>query len=203
MLHLGGGGDVVTSLLQGSLIAAGHTVTIAARNASSTNVLKAVEELPALKVASVVDGIKGAEITFLVTPFNNNFDALTPEAIAALEGKILVDCTNPVGAGFSHPLGNKSGTEVLQEALPKTHVVKAYSIMAFDHMEKPSFPGYGSALPLHLIAGNDPASKKVVTDLIAPVWRLFSLKEQYSPVCSLAGTLLTLAMQLLPSSSST
>ena len=157
-------------LLQGSLIAAGHTVTIAARNASSTNVLKAVEELPALKVAGVVDGIKGAEITFLVTPYNNNFDALTPEAIAALEGKILVDCTNPVGAGFTHPLGNKSGTEVLQEALPKTHVVKAYSIMAFDHMEKPSFPGYGSALPVHLIAGNDPASKKIVADLIAPVW---------------------------------
>jgi hypothetical protein len=83
-----------------------------------------------------------------------------------LRGKILVDCTNPVGSGVTHALDSKqSGAEFIQELVPNTKIVKAFSIYGYENFIDSSYPGYGDLRPAMLIAGNDLAAKQVVTTL--------------------------------------
>lgn len=145
---------------------AGHDVTLAARNAASENVKDLLAKNPALKVAPPVDAVRTADVIFLATPFQANEAALTP-LIAALSGKIVVDCTNPVGPGLTHGLDNRqSGTEMIQAMLPESRVVKAFSIYGFENFEDTSYPAY-NVKPAMMFCGNDADAKRVVGGLIA------------------------------------
>lgn len=107
---------------------AGHDVTLAARDDGSPHVTALLARNPALRTASPEAAVRAADVVVLATPFQANAAAVTPLA-AALAGKILVDCTNPVGPGLTHALGSsRSGTEQLQQLLPETRLVKAFSI---------------------------------------------------------------------------
>ncbi len=60
-----------------------------------------------------------------------------------MRGKILIDCTNPVGANLSHGLNSlESGSELIQRMVPETKVVKAFTIYGFENFEDTSYPGY-------------------------------------------------------------
>jgi 8-hydroxy-5-deazaflavin:NADPH oxidoreductase len=145
---------------------AGHEVTLAARDATSESVKRMLARNPGLKVAAPGDAVRSAEIVLLATPFQANEAAVRPIA-DALEGKILIDCTNPVGPGLSHGLGNlQSGTEMLQKRLPDTAVVKAFTIYGFENFENSSYPGYG-VKPVMMFCGNDRSAKAKVAPLIA------------------------------------
>jgi hypothetical protein len=143
----------------------GHEVTIAARDAGSEGVRSLRSRNPGLAVAAPADAVRGAEVVVLATPFQANVEVLTPLA-AALSGKILIDCTNPVGPGITHGLGSKqSGTQLIQELLPGAKVVKAFSIYGFENFEDPAYPGYG-VRPVMMFCGDDAAAKAVVGGLI-------------------------------------
>jgi hypothetical protein len=143
----------------------GHEVTLAAREPGSEGVRKMLARNPALKVAPPGEAVQGAELVFLATPFQANAEVLKPLA-PALAGKILVDCTNPVGPGVTHGLGSKqSGTQAIQALLPGTKVVKAFSIYGFENFEDPSYPGYGVE-PVMMFCGDDAAAKGTVAGLI-------------------------------------
>jgi predicted dinucleotide-binding enzyme len=108
----------VGSALAGQLVGLGHTVTIAARDRNSDKVKAALAKYPNLQVAAISEAIATAEIVFLATPFSANKTAMAEAG--DLSGKILVDCTNPVGAGFTHGLNNKqSGGEFVQNLVPQ------------------------------------------------------------------------------------
>ena len=144
----------------------GHDVSLAANDPQSDSVKKALVRNPALHVATPVDAVQTAEVVFLATPFAVNEEALKPVA-DRLVGKILVDCTNPVGPGLSHGLKSaQSGTERLQVLLPQTHVVKAFSIYGFENFEDNRFPA-ASAKPMMMFCGRDAAAKATVSTLIA------------------------------------
>ena len=144
----------------------GHDVRLAANDPQSDSVKKALLRNPALQVATPVDAVQTAEVIFLATPFAVNEEALKPVA-DRLVGKILVDCTNPVGPGLSHGLKSaQSGTEQLQALLPQTHVVKAFSIYGFENFEDNRFPA-ASAKPMMMFCGRDAAAKATVSTLIA------------------------------------
>jgi 8-hydroxy-5-deazaflavin:NADPH oxidoreductase len=120
---------------------------------------------PSLIVKSPLEAIDSADVVFLATPFGAIESALTPLK-TVLNGKILVDCTNPVGANLSHGLQSQiSGSETIQQLLPDTQVVKAFTIYGYENFEDNHYPGYGDLKPAMLIAGNDTAAKKVVADL--------------------------------------
>ena len=160
------GSGVVGRAIAGALLKKGHEVTIAARNPNSDNVKTAVHHLPELKVGSITHALADADLVFLVTPYDQAISAVQG-AGSHLDGKILVDCTNPVGPGFSHLLDNKqSATEEIQAAVPNAFVVKAYSVIGYDNMEDPTFPGYGKAKAAMLIAGNDANAKKTISELL-------------------------------------
>ena len=104
-------------------------------------------------------------MVFLATPFQANEAALKP-LVSELAGKILVDCTNPVGPGLTHGLDNKqSGTQMVQSLLPSTKVVKAFSIYGYENFEDSSYPAY-TVKPVMMFCGNDAAAKGVVGSLI-------------------------------------
>lgn len=145
---------------------AGHDVTLAARDAASEGVRKARGRNARLAVAEPAAAVRAADVVFLATPFQANESALRPLA-SELAGKILVDCTNPVGPGLTHGLGSvQSGTEWIQALLPETKVVKAFTIYGFENFENSSYPGYG-VRPAMFYCGNDAAAKASVATLIA------------------------------------
>jgi predicted dinucleotide-binding enzyme len=154
----------VGSAIAGRLLALNHTVTVAARDPNSDSVKAALAKYPELQVASLQQAIAQAEVVFLATPFNANQAALAE--VDNLSGKILVDCTNPVGANLTHGLkSEKSGGEFIQSLVPNAKVVKAFTIYGFENFEDNTYPGYGNLKPAMLIAGNDASAKQVVSTL--------------------------------------
>lgn len=160
----------VGSALAGQLVALGHAVTIAARDRHSKSVQAALAKYPQLQVADPPEAIASAEVVFLATPFAANQTALAEAG--NLSGKILVDCTNPIGANLTHGLkSEQSGGEFVQNLVPDAKVVKAFTIYGFENFENNTYPGYGNLKPAMLIAGNDAAAKQVVANLcIAMDW---------------------------------
>jgi len=144
----------------------GHEVTLAANDRSSESVKKALAKNRDLKVAAPQEAVQAAEVAFLATPFQANAEAL--KAVAEeLKGKILVDCTNPVGPGFTHALNNaQSGSEMVQKLVPETEVVKAFTIYGFENFENNAYPAY-SLKPVMMYCGRDAGAKKAVGELIA------------------------------------
>jgi predicted dinucleotide-binding enzyme len=143
----------------------GHEVTLAAKDPDSDSVRKALTRNPKLRVATPKDAAREADLVFLATPFQANEAAVT--AIAdELRGKILVDCTNPVGPNLSHGLNNaRSGSAMVQALVPDTKVVKAFTIYGFENFEDNSYPAY-DVRPMMMYCGEDAAAKAMVGDLI-------------------------------------
>ena len=145
---------------------AGHEVTLAASDAGTEGVRKALARNAGLAVAPAAEAVGAADVVFLATPFQANEEALR-NVSAALAGKILVDCTNPVGPGLAHGLASaRSGSEMVQELVPGASVVKAFSIYGFENFEDNRYPAFGGR-PAMLFCGRDAAAKQTVGTLIA------------------------------------
>jgi 8-hydroxy-5-deazaflavin:NADPH oxidoreductase len=144
----------------------GHEVTLAASNPNSDSVKKLLAKNAGVKVAAAPnEAVSRAELVVLAIPFEFNEEVLKP-FVEELAGKILIDCTNPVGPGLTHGLGSKqSGTDLIQALLPETKVVKAFSIYGFENFENSSYPGYG-VKPVMMFCGNDKAAKGIVAGLV-------------------------------------
>jgi len=143
----------------------GHTITIAARDAQSESVRKALASLRSLKVQDPASAVRDADIVVVATPFS----AAQPALLSCgdgLAGKLVMDCTNPVGAGLTHGLESKSsGTAALQRHFPGTHFVKAFSIYGFENFATDPRAVFGQA-PTMIIAGNDAAAKATIASLV-------------------------------------
>lgn len=143
----------------------GHAVTLAASDPASASVRKALARNPALAVAAPAAALAGAEVVMLATPHQASAEALAPHR-ERLAGKVLVDCTNPVGPGLTHALGSeRSGTEAIQALLPATKVVKAFSIYGWENFADNAFPGFG-VRPAMFFCGDDEGAKRTVAGLL-------------------------------------
>jgi 8-hydroxy-5-deazaflavin:NADPH oxidoreductase len=143
----------------------GHSVTLAARDLNSDAVRQAQARNAALKALPMDQAVREAEVVFLATPFAANAQVVPPLA-QALAGKVLVDCTNPVGPGLSHGLQSvQSGAQALQALAPQARVVKAFTIYGYENLENNAYPGQG-ATPAMFFCGDDAAAKATVAGLI-------------------------------------
>lgn len=143
-----------------------HEIIIANNDSTSETVKKALEQNSNFSVKKIQEAIDEAEMVFLATPFNANEELLKD---LTFNGKILIDCTNPVGAGISHGLKSEiSGSEKIQEWAPDAKVVKSFTIYGFENFIDSNFPNY-TVKPIMMIAGNNEQAKlevtKIITDL--------------------------------------
>lgn len=159
-----GHGRVGGALARG-LAAAGHTVTIGARDPGAAEVIALQTAVPGLRVAAPAAAVAGAEALVLAVPFEAAAGVLAPLR-ADLAGKILIDCTNPVGPGLTHGLGStQSGTAALAAVVPEARAVKAFSVYGYENLADPPAPVDG-VRPAMFFCGDDAGAKAAVGGLI-------------------------------------
>ncbi|MEL7146858.1 MAG: NADPH-dependent F420 reductase [Bacteroidota bacterium] len=149
--------------LADNLSKVGYEVVVASDDTQSESVQQALKSNVKLRQVSLIEGTTWAEIVFLAVPFKAVEGLVTS---LNLQGKILVDCTNPVGPGMTHGLASQqSGTEMIQKLKPTSKVVKSFTIYGYENFINTVYPGYEGLKPAMLIAGDDEAAKQVISTL--------------------------------------
>ena len=122
--------------------------------------------LPRERLRSPLEAARTAETVVLATPWQATEAAV--KSLGDLSGKIVIDCTNPLGIGpngLELVLGhNTSAGEQVAAWAPAAAVFKTLNQIGAENMDKaPLF----SVRPVMFIAGDDEARKPVVMSLIA------------------------------------
>lgn len=147
------------------LVLSGHQVFVGLREFTNEQKEKVVTLNSQLKPVPPQELRDLAPLFFLSTPFSAAKEALSAAALSS--GSVVVDCTNPVGAGLTHSLKSEiSGAESLQKEFPQLKFVKAYSIYGFENFADNRTSQSGNQQPAMLIAGNDPEAKMLVSELL-------------------------------------
>jgi predicted dinucleotide-binding enzyme len=125
----------------------GHDVTFGVPDPGNDKARAAAAEtgVPARKPA---EAAAEADVVLLAVPGHLAVEAA--RGLGDLQGKILVDATNPIKAGFAgldHPAG-LSGAEQVAAAAPRARVVKAFNTIGFETMAQPRREGRSSMLLL-------------------------------------------------------
>jgi predicted dinucleotide-binding enzyme len=161
-----GSGDV-GRVLGAGLAGLGHDVKLGSRDPGQDK-LKAwsKEAGPKASTGTFAETAAFGEIVILATLWTGTKSALDLAGIKNLNGKVLIDATNPLDFSSMPPTlslsGNDSAGEQVQRWIPEAHVVKAFNSVGNAHMVKPSFPG---GAPDMFICGNDDGAKASVTGL--------------------------------------
>lgn len=108
------------------------------------------------------EAVKFAEVTLFAPPWPAVEDAL--RAAGPINGKILIDCTNPLKADLSGlAIGHTtSAGEEIARLAPGARLVKAFNTTGDDNMKNPQF---GAQRATMLICGDDAGTKSVVSGL--------------------------------------
>ena len=128
----------------------------------AANATEFAKSLTNVTVASYADAAKGADIVILALPYGA---ALEAAALPALQGKIVVDISNPVKPDFSGlSIGHTtSAAEELQKAAPNARIVKAFNTIFAGLFDAPVETTRN--VPVFL-AGNDAAAVDAVADVV-------------------------------------
>ena len=139
----------------------GHELVFGVRSPQSAKVQALISELGGKTQAVPVAEVSNrTDIVFFTTPWG-----ATEKAIANagdLSGKIVVDCTNPIGADGLLVGTMTSAGELVAGWAKGASVVKAFNTTGSDNMANPQ---YGDLAVTMFICGDDEDSKKVVGSL--------------------------------------
>jgi hypothetical protein len=123
---------------------------------------------PRARVVDIPAAARDADVIVLATPWAAAADALRELGATrgSLDGKPLLDTTNPLGAGFRLDVGpaGESGAERIQAMAPKARVVKIFNTTGFNNMADPVYDGAATAM---FYAGDDSSAKDVARQLAA------------------------------------
>lgn len=159
-----GAGNVGKAITR-SATRAGHTVTLS--SSSGDSAIAAAQEYGATAAASNREAVQSAEVVILAVPFTA-VDAILAEVGDQLDGKVLVDATNPLNPDYSGlAFDDTSGAQVIQGKAPKARVVKAFNTAFAARQVDPSVAG-GLRVDGYA-AGDDQAAKDEVLALLADV----------------------------------
>ncbi len=185
-----GSGDVGKVLAE-AFKSEGHEVMIATRDIKSAKAAELVES--GLNVGTFADVSKFCELAVLCTLWEGTENAIKIAGPTNLEGKVVIDATNPLdfSAGMPPTLvkgRTDSGGEQVQRWLKKSKVVKAFNIVGNAHMYKPQL---SDTQPTMFFCGNDDSAKEVVkTILLAFGWQPLDIGDitgsrELEPMCIL------------------
>ncbi|MER7195054.1 NADPH-dependent F420 reductase [Streptomyces flaveolus] len=148
-------------------VRAGHEVIVGGRDAHKAERL-ATRIGGSARPASLREAAEFGRVVLAALPFGAGVD-VTRDLRSALEGKVLLDCSNPVGPGFRLLTeGGPSAAQRLAAAAPGAHVVKAFNLCHEDvwRMRPPVFDGRPLAVP---VCGDDEAALARVRELVRDV----------------------------------
>ncbi|MGB9647280.1 MAG: NAD(P)-binding domain-containing protein [Stellaceae bacterium] len=122
--------------------------------------------LPEERLRTAPEAARGAEIIVLATPWPATESAV--KSLGDLSGKIVIDCTNPLGMGpdgLELVLGHTtSAGEQGASWAPGVAVFKTLHQIGADSMDKATlFP----VRPVMFVAGDEPSKKPVAMSLVA------------------------------------
>ena len=141
----------------------GHEVTFGLRHDPDEEMRKLIDASRGrIRTASVKDAAQGAEVVVLATPWGAVKDAL--KSAGPLDGKVLLDATNPLAAGLTLDVGPKgeSAAERVAALAPGARVVKVFNTTGYNNMANPT---YGGEPTVMFYAGDDAAAKNVAKQL--------------------------------------
>ena len=143
--------------------AKGHQVMFGSRNPSAAKDI--VDEVGhGAKVGSIPEAAHWGDAVLLAVPWHAARDTI--EAAGSLEGKVLIDCVNPLSedhAGLT--VGHtSSAAEEISGWAPEAKVVKAYNAVFATVIH--SSPVFGSQRATIFICGDDAGAKNVVAGLV-------------------------------------
>ncbi|WP_329331532.1 NAD(P)-binding domain-containing protein [Streptomyces sp. NBC_00663] len=148
-------------------VRAGHEVVLGGRDADKAGRL-ARRIGGGAKSAGLRAAADSADVVLAALPFGAGADVVR-NLHAALAGKVLLDCSNPVGPGFRLLTeGGPSAAQQLAAAAPRAHVVKAFNLCHEDvwRMRPPVFDGRPLSVPL---CGDDETALARARELVRDV----------------------------------
>jgi predicted dinucleotide-binding enzyme len=137
-----------------------HDVVFGVRDPDSDKARAVVTTAPLTSIATIADAVAGAQAVVLAVPYDAVGHAIA--AAGDLDGKVVIDCTNPIGAGGLVIGTTSSGAEQVGEHAPGARVVKAFNTTGSENMDNPRFADGALMMP---IAGDDAHAKQVVSQL--------------------------------------
>ena len=162
------GSGAVARSLAGGFLAHGHNVMMGTRHQGKLDDWRAAN--PKAAVGSFADAAASADVIVLAVKGAVAADALRLAGVANLDGKVVIDTTNPIAEGppdhgvlkYFTSL-NDSLMERLQRDFPGARFVKAFNSVGNAFMVNPQFTG---GTPTMFICGNHDAAKWVVKGIL-------------------------------------
>ncbi len=140
-----------------------HQVTFGTRNPASEKARALIDRSGGeARVASPPAAAVAAQTVVLATPWGVTREVL--DALGELDGKILVDCTNPLSEDLSGLTleADTSAAEQVARWAPEARVVKAFNTTGAANMADAD---YGAARLMMPLCGDDDAAKAEVAAL--------------------------------------
>lgn len=123
------GSGTMATAIAGRVAKAGHTVEVIGRDAGKAQAL--ADKLASGAITGIYGAAPAGDIVILAVPYAGAA-AAAADFGDALDGKVIIDITNPVASGLSGlvtPPGS-SGAQETAKALPAgAHVVKAFNTL--------------------------------------------------------------------------
>ena len=127
-----GSGGMATAIA-GRIAKAGHTVEVVNRDAAKARAL--ADQLAAGATTGTYGAAPAGDIVILAVPYSSAA-AVVADFGEALDGKVIIDITNPVApdlSGLVTPHGSSGAQEIAKGAPAGAHVVKAFNTL-FGHV---------------------------------------------------------------------
>lgn len=153
-----GSGGMATAIA-GRTIKAGHTIEVVSRDPAKAQAL--ADKLGAGATTGTYGAALTGDIIILAVPYNSAASVVADFG-EALDGKVIIDITNPVAtdlSGLVTPSGSSGAQEIARGVPADAHVVKAFNTL-FGHVL-----ARGGRLDAFFAADDAPAKARVSTFL--------------------------------------
>lgn len=144
-------------------VKAGYDVVFAGQDAAKT---REVADAAGATAATTREAAAVADIIVFAVPYSS-FAAVAAEIAPVVDGKIVIDPSNPLKPDYSGlALSDSSGAEELARLLPRSKVVKAFNTLFAGNTANPQALGFQLD---SLFATDDEAAKDAVCGLSSSI----------------------------------
>jgi len=136
---------------------AGHEIIIGAKNPSSDKVKKVLTQNSQIKVKSVNEASKEAEVILIAASASAVPDI--SKSLGDVKDKIIIDAMNSIAVDSA---GYQNSFEALKSLTNCENIVKCFNTTGFENMINPK---YGNITADMFVAGNSIKGKQIATKL--------------------------------------